>query len=117
MINKNQENKINQSLENQYPQMTDEFKKICTEQYDLFCAKMSNYGKGNIMLGGDIDNEEDRNLALKGITIRLNDKTNRLINLLLKNKENVVNESIMDTFQDIINYGIIAMIIERQKWK
>lgn len=109
--------KINKNLETLYPQMTEEFKKICSEQYDLFCAKMSNYGKGNIMLGGDIDNEEDRKLALKGITIRLNDKTNRLINLLLKNKENVVNESVMDTFQDIINYGVIAMIIERKMWK
>jgi hypothetical protein len=117
MINKNLENRINQTLEMSYPQMTDEFKKIYMEQYDLFCAKMSNYGKGNIMLGGDVSNEEDRILALKGITIRLNDKTNRLINLLLKNKENVVNESVIDTFQDIINYGIIAMIIERQKWK
>jgi hypothetical protein len=78
---------------------------------------MSNYGKGNIMLGGDINNEEDRTLALKGIAIRMNDKTNRLINLLLRNKQDVVNESTIDTFQDIVNYAIIALIIQRQMWK
>jgi len=105
------------ALESQYPDMTNEFKQICKEQYELFCAKMSNYGKGNIMLGGDIDNKDDRTLALQGIVIRLNDKTNRLINLLLKNKKDVVNESILDTFQDIINYSIIALIIERKLWK
>jgi len=108
---------VESALESLYPDMTQEFKKICAEQYLMFCAKMSNYGKGNIMLGGDINSSEDRNLALKGIVIRLNDKTNRLINLMLKNKQDVVNESVIDTFQDIINYAVIALIIERQMWK
>jgi hypothetical protein len=117
MEKKNEKLEIETMLEALYPSMTQEFKKICTEQYLMFCAKMSNYGKGNIMLGGDINNEEDRNLALKGIAIRMNDKTNRLINLLLRNKQDVVNESTIDTFQDIVNYAIIALIIQRQMWK
>jgi hypothetical protein len=117
MEKKNEKFDVESALESLYPSMTDEFKKICMEQYSMFCAKMANYGKGNIMLGGDINNEEDRNLALKGIAIRMNDKTNRLINLLLRNKQDVVNESTIDTFQDIVNYAIIALIIQRQMWK
>jgi len=112
-----QQNPIITEMEKMYPEMTKEFKKIMREQYDLFCRKMSNYGKGNIMLGGDCENEEDRKLAIMGTTIRLNDKSNRLINMVLKNKENVVEETIDDTFQDMINYSIISLIVKRAKWK
>lgn len=112
-------NKINivLEIENLYPEMTTEFKKIFWEQYELFCNKMHNYGKGNIMLGGDCDNADDRKMALMGTTIRLNDKSNRLVNMVLKNKENTVNESVEDTFQDMVNYAIISLIVNRSKWK
>jgi len=106
-----------QIIENSYPEMTKEFKKILREQYLLFCHKMHDYGKGNIMLGGDCNNPEDRKLALMGTTIRLNDKSNRLVNLILKNKENSTNETIEDTFQDMVNYSIISLIVNREKWK
>lgn len=106
-----------QTIENAYPEMTKEFKKIMREQYELFCNKMNNYGKGNIMLGGDCDNLDDRKMALMGTTIRLNDKSNRLVNMILKNKENTANESIEDTFQDMINYATISLIVNRGKWK
>lgn len=108
---------IVQIIENSYPEMTKEFKKIMREQYEMFCNKMHDYGKGNIMLGGDSSNPEDRKLALMGTTIRLNDKSNRLVNLILKNKNNTVNESIEDTFQDMVNYAIISLIVNRAKWK
>ena len=104
-------------MEEKYPEMTKEFKRIMRVQYETFCKKMMDYGKGNILLGGDIENEEDREIALKGITIRINDKSNRLINLLLKNKKTVNYESSLDNFQDITNYCIIAQIINNVKWK
>lgn len=106
-----------QMMENSYPEMTKEFKKIMKEQYELFCNKMNNYGKGNIMLGGDCDNADDRKMALMGTTIRLNDKSNRLVNMILKNKHDTANETIEDTFQDMVNYAIISLIINRAKWK
>jgi hypothetical protein len=104
-------------MEQNNPEMCAEFKKILQQQYELFCMKMNDYGKGNIMLGGDIENINDRKYALMGTTIRLNDKTNRLINLVLKKQDNAVSETIEDTFQDIINYGIISLIVNRGKWK
>lgn len=109
-------NDIIKKMEKNNPEMTNEFKKILQQQYELFCMKMNDYGKGNIMLGGDYKSEQDRKYALMGTTIRLNDKTNRLINLILKSEKNVVSESIEDTFQDIVNYAIISLIVSRGKW-
>lgn len=86
-------------------------------QYELFCKKMNNYGKGNIMLGGDINNEFDRKIAISGVVIRLNDKSNRLINLTLKGTTDSVNEPIIDAFIDMCNYSIIAQILHNEKWK
>jgi hypothetical protein len=103
-------------IENQYPEMTAEFWKICYEQYETFCRKQLNYGKGNIMLGGDSKNPEDIKYALAGLAIRSNDKANRLINLTIKNVPDVVGESIIDTFQDLSVYGIIAQIVINKKW-
>jgi histone acetyltransferase (RNA polymerase elongator complex component) len=100
-----------------YPETTAEFWKICHEQYETFCKKQMNYGKGNIMLGGDADNDVDVRAALMGLAIRINDKANRLINLTVKNRPDVVGESIVDTFQDMSVYGIIAQIVINKKWK
>lgn len=99
-----------------YPQMMTEFKLIQNEQYALFCKKMLNYGPSNIMLGGDVDNKDDCKVALSGLAIRVNDKSNRLINLCVKNVPDLVGESIKDTFQDLSVYGIIAQIVSRGKW-
>lgn len=99
-----------------YPQMMTEFKSIQNEQYALFCKKMLNYGPSNIMLGGDVDNTNDCKVALSGLAIRVNDKSNRLINLCVKNIPDLVGESIKDTFQDLSVYGIIAQIVSRGKW-
>jgi hypothetical protein len=105
-------------MEQLHPEMMASFRKIQQEQYELFAKKQMAYGKGNIMLGGDINVPEDRIAAIRGITIRLNDKMQRLINLVLKGIENPIqNENISDTFIDISVYGIIAQIVDRGDWK
>ena len=105
-------------MEERHPKMMEEFRKIQREQYELFAQKQMAYGKGNIMLGGDIEHPEDRIAAIRGITIRLNDKMQRLLNLVLKGIANPLsNESVTDTFMDMSIYGIISIIVERGKWK
>ena len=104
-------------VEENYPEMVKSFQEIQFEQYELFCRKQYNYGKGNIMLGGDIDNPDDRKMALSGVVIRMNDKLNRLMNLILKNKKDVVDESVEDTFIDMANYSIISLVVSRGNWK
>ena len=66
-------------FEHEYPELSNEFKNIQEEQYELFARKMLDYGLNNITLGGDIvNNSEDKKFSLTGLTIRLTDKINRL---------------------------------------
>ena len=101
-----------------YPELGGEFKKIQQEQYEMFAQKMLDYGIGNISLGSTLEDPEDVTLSLTGIWLRINDKINRLKNLLKRNGKNYVQgEGMVDSFIDITNYGIIAMIVMRGKWK
>jgi hypothetical protein len=46
----------------------------------------------------------------------MNDKINRLKQLVVLGKQDLVNESIQDSFSDLSVYGIIAQIVSRGKW-
>jgi hypothetical protein len=103
-------------VETDYPEMTDEFKKIQIEQYETFCAKQLNYGPGNIAVGTSLSTKEDVHLSLTGLFFRLNDKVQRIKQLIVFGKPDAVGESVQDTFQDLSVYGIIAQIVSRGKW-
>tara|TARA_R110002020_G_scaffold61473_2_gene165365 strand:- start:2709 stop:3062 length:354 start_codon:yes stop_codon:yes gene_type:complete len=106
------------NIETTYPAMMDRFKNITDEQYELFCRKQYDYGSGNITLGGDLDDDDDRMLALTALVIRMNDKVNRLKNIILKHKgNNAVNgETYMDAFKDLSVYGVIAQLVSEKVW-
>jgi len=111
-------NKTVNDFERLYPELAEEFQAVQKEQYELFAAKMLDYGLSNISLGSNLDTKEDRDLSLTGIWLRCNDKINRLKNMLKRKGHNyVVNEPMIDSFIDIANYGIIAMLVLRGKWK
>jgi hypothetical protein len=102
--------------EKMYPEMTSEFKKIMEEQYQLFCKKQMNYGPSNISGGTSLRTEEDVKFSLMGLFFRMNDKVQRLKQLVVLGNDDTVGESIDDTYQDLSVYGIIAQIVKRQKW-
>ena len=105
-------------FETEYPELADEFKNIQSEMYEMFARKHMDYGLNNIALGGDIiNNEADKKFSLTGLAIRLTDKISRLKNLLSNGKNYVKGESMEDTFIDIANYGIIGLLVGRDKWK
>ena len=105
-------------FEKLYPELAEEFQAVQKEQYELFAAKMLDYGLSNISLGSDLSTRDDRNLSLTGIWLRCNDKINRLKNMLKRQGKNYVQgEAMIDSFIDIANYGIIAMLVMRNKWK
>lgn len=105
-------------FEKSYPELAKEFKNLQQEQYELFSRKMMDYGLGNIALGSSLEEEEDIQLSLTGIWLRCNDKINRLKNMLKRNGKNYVNdEPMIDSFIDISNYGIIAQLVMKGKWK
>lgn len=105
-------------FEKLYPELAEEFQAVQKEQYELFAAKMLDYGLSNISLGSDLSTRDDKNLSLTGIWLRCNDKINRLKNMLKRQGKNYVQgEAMIDSFIDIANYGIIAMLVMRNKWK
>ena len=105
-------------FEKMYPELAKEFKVVQKEQYKLFAGKMLDYGLGNIALGSTLEEDEDVQLSLTGIWLRCNDKINRLKNMLKrKGKSYAKDEPMIDSFIDISNYGIIAQLVMRNKWK
>ena len=52
--------------------------------WKLFVKKMLDYGPGNIAMGTGLQNVEEINFALLALAIRMNDKVQRLLNLLKK---------------------------------
>jgi len=105
-------------FEEQYPELSEEFQKIQEEQYEMFARKHLDYGLNNIALGGDIvNNSDDKQFSLTGLCIRLTDKISRLKNLLVNGRSFVEGEGMEDTFIDIANYGIIGLLVGRNKWK
>jgi hypothetical protein len=111
-------NKAVVDFEKTYPELATEFAAIQKEQYELFAAKMMDYGLGNISLGSTLEDQDDINLSITGIWLRCNDKINRLKNILKRNGKNyVAGEAAIDSFIDISNYGIIAQLVLRGKWK
>ena len=111
---------INQTItifEEEYPELAEEFKNIQEEMYEMFARKHMDYGLNNIALGGDLTNKEDKKFSLTGLCIRLTDKISRLKNLLINGRSFVKGEGMEDTFIDIANYGIIGLLVGRNKWK
>lgn len=105
-------------FEAEYPELTEGFKAIQKEQYELFARKMLSYGLGNIAMGSNLQTKEDVNLSLTAIWIRSMDKMQRLKQLVLLNKTNSLdNEPVEDAYIDLSNYSIIALLVKAGKWK
>ena len=103
-------------IEQHYPQTAKEFKRLQNEQYELFCKKQMDYGPSNIAMGTDLTTNEQKRLSLIGLIVRINDKVQRLINLVIKNNREAQNEPTIDAFKDLACYGIIAQIVKNGKW-
>ena len=103
--------------EDNHSELCTEYKKIMMEQYVMFCRKHRNYGTGNINVGTDLNTDNDVKLALTGLWFRLNDKIQRLKQLVVLGEPDTVGESVIDTFQDLSVYGIIAQIVKQKKFK
>ena len=104
-------------MEKEWPEMTNEFKRLQKEQYVLFLHKQHDYGPGNISVGSTLETEEDVKLSLTGLWFRMNDKIQRLKTLLMGEKKAAVEgEPMEDAYLDVSNYGIMATIVSRGKW-
>ena len=103
-------------IEKNYPMTAKSFKAFQREQYELFCRKQMDYGPNNIALGQDLTTDKGIDIAMQGILIRMSDKINRLINLVIKEKKTPQNESVLDSYSDLSVYGIMASIVKDGFW-
>tara|TARA_E500000318_G_C3518004_1_gene195202 strand:- start:13 stop:390 length:378 start_codon:yes stop_codon:yes gene_type:complete len=103
-------------MEKEWPEMTKEFKKIQREQYELFLHKQHDYGPGNISVGTTLQTDDEVHLSLTGLWFRMNDKIQRLKNMLMSKRESAVDEPMEDAYLDVSNYGIMATIVKNGKW-
>lgn len=89
----------------------EEFRKVSHEYYknaeDVLVKKQNDYGPTNISRspGG----------PLNGLRVRIHDKVSR-INHLIDSGVAPENESLRDSFLDLANYSIIAMMVLDEKW-
>ena len=110
------ETKASEILKTEYPHIYNGYMAIVEEQLELFSKKHLDYGMSNISAGTLLATEEERAFALTGLWYRISDKISRWKNLLINNRQ-INNEPLTDTYQDIVNYGIIAQLVERGLWK
>lgn len=91
--------------------MNDQFVKNVSDQFSeagkLLLKKHNDYGPTNIANapGG----------ALNGLRVRMHDKQAR-INHLIDNNIDPKNESLRDSFLDLANYAIIALMVIDEQW-
>jgi Nucleotide modification associated domain 1 len=81
---------------------------IMDELGNLLITKQLDYGSGNVnnAHGG----------PLNGLLVRIGDKFERLKNLTKKQGIKPQHESIEDSFKDLANYGVIGLMVQRNKW-
>ena len=103
-------------VKKEYPHIYAGYMAIMEEQLELFSRKHLDYGMHNITAGTSLATEDEREFALTGLWYRISDKINRWKNLIISSRV-PNNETIVDTFQDICNYAIIAQLVQQDKWK
>lgn len=78
--------------------------KVIPRLLALLDKKQRDYGPSNIARHGQV-----------GVVVRLDDKLARISNLLNK-QSSPANEPILDSWDDIANYGIIGSMVARGEW-
>ena len=110
------EKKSSEILKEEYPSIYAGYMAIVEEQLELFSKKHLDYGMSNISAGTQLSTEDERSFALSGLWYRMSDKINRWKNLIVSSR-GPQNETLIDTFQDLSNYAIIAQLVSRNQWK
>ena len=103
-------------LKKEYPIIYNGYKDIIDEQFELFAKKHLDYGMHNVSAGTNLETPQEVEFAMTGLWYRLSDKINRWKNMIISGRK-AQNETLIDTFQDVTNYGIIAQLVKRGMWK
>jgi hypothetical protein len=82
-------------------------REVMRELGDLLISKHKDYGPKNI--------SQSPGGPLNGLRVRMHDKTARINNLVDKGLT-AEHEPLEDSFKDLANYGVIALLVLRGKW-
>lgn len=102
-------------LKEEYPVIYQGYAEIVEEQFELFAKKHLDYGMHNVSAGTNLETDQEKEFAMTGLWYRLSDKINRWKNMIISGRK-AENETLIDTFQDITNYGIISQLVSRGMW-
>lgn len=81
--------------------------KVALANVQTLDRKQQDYGAGNISAFGEL-----------GLLVRVNDKVERLKNLHKTGRmTDPANESVTDSWLDLSNYGLIAVLVRTGVWK
>ncbi len=109
-----------QALEYLATRFPETFQSIPTLQWELFktlAVKNYNYGDQNITMGGDIyGDDKAMHFALVALSIRMNDKMQRFMNLVRRGDVGTSDETVLDTLRDMSNYALIGVVMLSEKW-
>jgi hypothetical protein len=93
--------------EDSLAQFEKDVREIMQELGDLLIRKQRDYGPKNI--------SNSPYGAVPGLIVRMYDKIARIVNLT-NNKVKPSNEPLEDSFKDLANYGVIGLLVLRNKW-
>ena len=80
-----------------------EIDEITKEVFEILKKKNKTYGDGNISKIGQL-----------GILTRIEEKTEKLKNMI---KNDIIDEeSVEDNWKDVVGYGILGLLVKRDKW-
>ena len=82
-----------------------EIDEVCKEIRTLLVEKNKRYGGKNIEEFGQ-----------EGVVIRINDKIDRLKNIVFNKVKETEDETIEDTWKDLAGYAILGLMLHRGKW-
>lgn len=89
-----------------------EFREICEMMADLHDTKSADYSGVQDPYANMRECEKMEIPAWQGALVRITDKTSRL--MAFAKKGSVNHEAIEDTFVDLANYAVIALILYKQ---
>ena len=117
-INSNKkEREIIDKLTEKYPETINGFKNYMIEEFVTFCKKQYDYGHSNIAVGTQLKTDKEIMISLKGIWFRMNDKIQRLFNIILiRDSLETTNESVEDAWLDLSVYSKICRLVKDKKW-
>lgn len=78
---------------------------VMAQAFDIWQARHRKYGRGNIATTG-----------ATGCAVRAQDKLSRLLNLYLQNGGQGEDETVNDTWIDLVNYAIMGHMCHNNKW-